>query len=407
MAKRKRRKGSASNSRINRIRSGIRRGLKKTGQKIRKTGGRLSESVSGTATALRRKQRSSAPAKNTRDKQRTRPTFDIGKGRLVYPQKGDDGKVRYLPKESAATRDEIKKGLFIKEDPKGPLEIAQGMKRKYDVGKGRFIYPVKDANGKVSYVPKEAEATKTEVANGQYIKNAEAVAKVAENLKAKYDIGKGRYVFPVEGPDQKIEYLPKEGDATKYEIGNGQFVRDEDVRELEPKAERRIRRVRRGGPSRQDPPATDDQGRRNLVSRPIPAAKDGTQLWDVKQIPQPSREKEREMLKALKPKYDLGKKRMIYPALTDDGKMIYLPLRDEATKEEIKKGVFANFAPPGGMDKFIKDNALRKEMETEEGNIRAIATDDLENALEALPKLILRPHKSILDNGPFLHQEWL
>ena len=407
MAKHKKKRGTASNSRTKRIKSVIQGGTAAIRQKAIRTAVSAISGSTGDATSVRRIQRSAPPVKNTRDKQQTKPTFDIGKGRLVYPQKGDDGKVSYLPRESAATNDEIKKGLFIREDKKAAQEIAQGLKRKLDVGKGRFVYPVKDANGKVSYVPRESEASKTEIANGQFIKNVEVVQKVAENLKAKYDVSRGRYVFPVETANKKIEYLPKAADATKFELSNGLFVKNEDVKDLEPKVERRIRRVRPKSAVKPEPPATDDQGRRNLASRPIPVAKDGTQLWDLREIPSPGQDKERELLKTLKPKYDIGKKRMIYPAQTDEGKMIYLPLKDEASKEEIRNGAYADFAPPEGLQKFITDHSLQKETETDAGKIRAVAADELESALNALPRLILKPHKSIIENVLSLHQEWV
>lgn len=410
MATRKKKRGSNSKSKINRIKSGINRkittlALKAIKTSIRKSGFKLKEGI-----AAKRIQRSSPPQKNTRDKGKTKPTFDIGKGRLIYPQKGDDGKVKYLPKESAASKDEIKKGLFIKEDKKDAKEIAKDLRRKYDIGKGRFVYPVKDANGNLSYLPKESEASSIEKGGGQFVKDTAVVQKVAQSLKAKYDIGKGRYLFPVEGVNNKVEYLPKRDDASKFELANGQFVENGDVKDLEPKQERRIRRAKSKSTSKPEPPALDAQGRRNLNSRPMVEASDGTKLWDSKKVPETSIEKEREMLKSLKPKYDLGKKRMIYPVEKENGKTEYMPLKDEASKDEIKKGLYADFVPPEGLQKFIEDNLPKKEMEVDGGKIRAIALDDLESAFNQLPKLVLRQHKSIkeeIENETALQQEWV
>lgn len=410
MATRKKKRGSNSNSKINRIKSGINRKVTTLALKAIKTSIRSSGIKLKDGTTAKRIQRSSPQQKNTRDKGRTKPTFDIGKGRLIYPQKGDDGKVKYLPKESAASKDEIKKGLFIKEDKREAKEIAQGLKRKYDIGKGRFIYPVKDANGNLSYLPKESEASSIEKGGGQFVKDTAVVQKVAPNLKAKYDIGKGRYIFPVEGANNTVEYLPKRDDASKFELANGQFVENGEVKDLGPKQERRIRRAKPKSASKPEPPALDAQGRRNLNSRPMVEASDGTELWDSKKVPEPSIEKERKMLKSLKPTYDIAKKRMIYPVENENGKTEYLPLKDEASKDEIKKGLYADFVPPEGLQKFIKDKLPKKELDVDGGKIKAIPLDDLETALSKLPMLVLRSHKSIaekIENEPALKQEWV
>ncbi len=410
MAKRRRKRSSGSGSGPSRIRSRTKRGITTAGSKVRKAVRRRSADNTSESSSNRRTIRSAPPAANTRDKQRTKPKLDIGKGRLVYPSKGDDGRVRYLPRESEATSDEIKKGLYIRMARKDAKQIETGISRKFDVGKGRFIYPVKDANGKVSYLPRESEASKIERENGAFVKNTEVVQKVAENLKARYDVGKSRYVFPVEGANKKIEYLPKRGDANKFELSNGLFVRDEDVQGMEPREERRIRRVSRLSKKKPEQPATDDQGRRNLKTRPIPAAKDGTELWNLKDIPDISIEKERTLLKTLKPKYDLGKGRMIYPVLNEKGKTIYLPLKNEANKKELKEGLFADFVPKDGMPKFISDNMTKNEIEVEGGKIKAITEEDLRSALDKLNDLVLRPHKEVIEtlqNNVAVQQEWV
>ena len=410
MARRRRKKGSNSNSGSNRIKSGVKRNITTAAKKMRRAVKRRSAQDSGSTSSARRTERSTPPVANSRDKQRTKPRLDIGKNRLVYPSKGDDGKTRYLPRESAATRDEIKKGLFIKMPEKGPMEVDPALTRKFDVGKGRFIYPVKDANGKISYLPREGEASKIEKENGAFVKNIAVVQKVEPNLKAKYDIGKGRYVFPVEGANNKVEYLPKREDANNFELANGLFVKNEDVEGLEPIEERRIRRARRLSKKKPEPPATDDQGRRNLKTRPIPEAKDGTALWNMKDIPEIDVEKERKLLRALKPKYDIGKGRMIYPTLNDQGETIYLPLKDEANDKELKDGIFAEFIPKEGMAKFIADNISKQEMEVESGKVTAITEDDLTSAFGNVDDLVLRPHKAVLSaisSNEDLQQEWV
>jgi hypothetical protein len=410
MAKRKRKKGGSSGSGPGRIKSRIKRGITTAGKKIRRTAERRSSKDSRDATSARRTVRSSRPPTNSRDKQRTKPKLDIGKGRLVYPRKGDDGRVRYLPRESAASRDEIRKGLFIKMAAKEAREIDPGLARKFDAGKGRYIYPVKDIDGKVSYLPRESEASSVEKENGAFVKDKIVVQKVAENLKAKYDIGKGRYIFPVEGANGKVEYLPKQDDANDFELSNGLFVKNDDVEGKEPVAERRIRRIKRHSKQKPKPPFTDDQGRRNLKTRPITEAKDGTELWNMKEIPEIEIEIERKLLLTLKPKYDLGKGRMIYPVINEKGQTIYLPLKHEATKKEMKQGVFADFIPKEGLSKFIKDNINKKELEVEGGEIKAVTKDDFKTAFNSLTDFVLKQHKGIvesIESDPALQQEWV
>ena len=411
MAKRRRKKGSSGGpSRVKKIRSGIKRGITTAGKKARRTADRLRPKDRNDASSARRTQRSTPPAANSRDKKRIKPKLDLGEGRLVYPRKGDDGKTRYLPRESAATRDELKKGLFIKMAQKEAREIDPNLKRKFDIGKGRFIYPVKEANGKISYMPRESEASDVEIENGAFVKDKVIVQKVAENLKAKYDLGKGRYVFPVEGPNKKVEYLPKKDDANDFELSNGLYVKNEDVAEMEPKTEKRIRRVTPKSKAKPEPPALDEQGRRNLFTRPISKAKDGTGLWNSRDIPGIDLSRERPLLRALKPKYDLGKQRMIYPVQSTSGKTEYLPLKDEATEKEIKNGAFAEFVPPDGLQKLIRDKLPKDEIDVEGGKIKAIKEEDLANALSTAPELVLKSHKSVLEtfeSDPWVRQEWV
>ncbi|WP_299462928.1 hypothetical protein [uncultured Microscilla sp.] len=141
-----------------------------------------------------------------------KPKYDIGKGRSVYPSKDENGKTVYLPTESDASDLEKAKGLFVSDEDalgdKPGKELVKDGKPKFDIGKGRSIYPSNNAKGKTVYLPKKSEATDAEKRAGLFVDDAAAEGdakgqSLQAGLKPKKDLGKGREIHPAKNANGK------------------------------------------------------------------------------------------------------------------------------------------------------------------------------------------------------------
>ncbi|EAY28278.1 hypothetical protein [Microscilla marina] len=363
------------------------------------------------------------------------PKKDLGKGRDIYPSKNAEGKTVYLPKKSEASDAEIRAGAFVDDaaaegDAQGQ-SLQAGLKPKKDLGKGRDIHPAKNADGKLVYLPKKSEATDAEKRAGLFVDDAAVEAAQpkgkapAEGGKPKYDLGKGRNIYPTQGEDGKLVYLPKESEATDLEKSQGLFVRDAD--EGNPArntatdqkgdtngSQHQQRRSERAGnlPAANPQTETDSGKPRDLAKRPVPEAQDGTPLWDGKTMPEVDAEVSQNLLKNLKPKYDIGKGRMLYPTEIAPGKIGYLPLKDEASPQEQEAGIYLRLVPEEPLEEFLARNQAEvpaASYEVGEGKVKARSETALAQAISRHQPLVLRSQKylnELAEAATGLGQEW-
>jgi len=403
-----------------------------------------------------------------------KPRKDLGKGRDVFPVKNDKGKTVYLPRESEATDFEKANGLFVKDSSisEPPLPAARAAikdkKPKYDLGKGRSIYPAKDEKGNTAYYPKASEATDEEKEKGHFVKDEDVATpeekwQSVQGAKPKYDLGKGRHTYPAKDAEGNLVYLPKAEDATDFEKENNLYLFDERLADHEaedriPEGEtqerimaraERTQRLQQIGPAA--PPSPDSaerllfavtqasgevvylpkqkdatteeiadgrfisdkeaglqQGKPDLSRKPLSQAADGTQLWDGQSLPPPTEAQQKALLGSLKPIFDPDSGRMLYPVEVEEVTQ-YLPLAEDATPEEIIEGAYASFATEQPIEDFVLQNIGDQTYEMEGGSIAAVALEDFTTAFAEAP-LKLEVHKALqeqLEGGNTPAQRWL
>ena len=138
--------------------------------------------------------------KTQKSKTDQKPKIDIVTGRLLFPVTDDKGKTSYLPIESEATPHEQKRGLFISDSTiqKDALStlLANGKEKpRYDLGKGRMVFPVKTQDGKVIYLPSESSADASEKMRGLYI---------PDEIINQYERTRRRTATANDNPDQEL-----------------------------------------------------------------------------------------------------------------------------------------------------------------------------------------------------------
>lgn len=239
------------------------------------------------------------------------------------------------------------------------------------------------------------------------------------NLPPRYDIGKGRKVYAVKTKDGDTLYLPRESEANGLERARGVFIPDDTVDQHERKrrrtalqdnsadlAQRRAQRASKlpGGMARKP----------NTSPEPVSRANDGTPLWDGFSPPSVSDEKQRQTLAKLRPKYDLGKGRILYPTETAQGKIEYLPLLEDASHRERIRGLYAAFVPLEPLEDFLanaetQNQIARQTFATPRGDVRAFAQEDISTLFEQAPTLVLRSAQLVSDSAreiPELQQQF-
>ncbi|GAB4384354.1 MAG: hypothetical protein Kow00121_47700 [Elainellaceae cyanobacterium] len=365
--------------------------------------------------------------------------YDVGKGRTLFATETADGKREYLPRESEASEQELGLGKYVPDKavevpPKNGKPINKEPLR--DFATGRTLFATKATNNKkdgkkYDYFPRKSEATALELSQGRYVDDDDISAKAPlgeqhamSNRPPKYDLGKGRKVYAVKipgdntKPDQTI-YLPRKGDASGMELAKGLFIPDDVVANHESQRRRTALRddgadvaQRRAQRAAKLPAGVNRKEDQPPV--PVREAEDGTKLWDGFTPPEVSEEKQQETLKNLKPRYDIGKRRMLYPAETFQGKVKYLPLHRDASDEEKFLGLYAAFVPPEPLEEFLANaeaqgEIVRQSFVTKRGEVKAFKEKDIKKALEQAPILVLRSAQIVSDSArqiPELQQQF-
>ncbi|MEM9003401.1 MAG: hypothetical protein AAGE59_07745 [Cyanobacteria bacterium P01_F01_bin.86] len=359
---------------------------------------------------------------------------DFNTGRTLFATENADGKREYLPKASEATARELSQGKYV---PDAQVEVPpQGnevldQRPLYEFNGQRNLFPTKAADGTVEYLPKQSDANAFELSQGRYVDDAAISAQAPlgatnamSNRSPRYDIGKGRQVYAVETVDdagkRQTRYLPRESDATGFEQARGLFIPDDTVDRHERKRLRTALRddsaqlAQRRSQRAATLPAGVPNRDRDTSPDPVTQATDGTPLWDGFTPPEVSEAKQRETLTNLRPRYDLGKGRRVYPTETAQGKIEYLPLLEDASNRERILGLYATFVPPEPLEDFLaattqQNQIVRQDFATDRGDVKAYAQADIADAFEQAPTLVLRSAQLVSNKArqtPELHQQF-
>lgn len=352
---------------------------------------------------------------------------DFNSGRTLFATQRADGKREYLPKRSEASDSELARGKFVPDDAVEVPAIGNPILRKrpvFDFNGQRTLYATQGANNKTDYLPRKSNATAAELSTGRYINDSEVTPKAAlgaagamRDQAPRYDLGKGRTVYAVQTAQNQTRYLPRESDATAYERSQGLYIPDDIVDQHESQRRRTALNSNSAQQNSRRAQRTNrlpGQSSRSTQSRrPVTQDKNGTPLWDGFTPPTVSEQKRQTTLRTLKPRYDIGKGRKIYPTETGPGKIEYLPLAADATRYEYNRGFYAAFVPQESLEDFLaheRNNGTlsRQPFETDSGPITAYAQADIERALEQAPALVLRSARFVSDRArdiPSLQQK--
>ena len=354
---------------------------------------------------------------------------DVIGQRTLFATENADGKKEYLPKESDATALELSRGKYIAdtdvEAPSVGNTILDNKKLRYDFTQQRNLFATQATDGSTVYLPQKSKATAVELKKGQYVDDSEISAKLnlepkdsMSNEKPRFDFSKRRKIFAVKNKDGDTIYLPRESDASELELARGLFIEDHIVDQHEQKrlrtalkndsAEHALRRAQRADI------LSGGVNSKNLAAQPEPVSisTDGTRLWNGYSTPEVSHAKEQETLKELRPKYDLGRGRMLYLTETAKGKVDYLPLQEDASNNERIRGLYATFVPPEPLSTFLENqqDLNQESFETNLGEVKAYTQEEIDIAFENAPKLVLRSANLVSEvarQTPQLQQQFI
>ncbi|WP_143727673.1 hypothetical protein [Moorena bouillonii] len=194
-----------------------------------------SESLTVSKPPSLRLQDASGDVSKAKQKKEPKPTYDIGKGRMIYPvTKG--GVTQYLPVRSQASDSEINSGAFVEDAAvrKQPVNtISDGSKFKRptvkDVNTGRTLFATTTTNSKgkekIEYLPRQSEATALELSSGKYIPEKSPITGEELNQPPKIDSDNSdRKLFATLAADGSVQYFPKKNQATAKELAEGRYL---------------------------------------------------------------------------------------------------------------------------------------------------------------------------------------
>ncbi|MGD1804799.1 hypothetical protein ACP6PL_05065 [Dapis sp. BLCC M126] len=282
--------------------------------------------------------------------------------RQLFATQAADGSIQYYPKKNQATAKELAEGKYLEgfaaKDPVNKLKAPSELKGKRpttkEVATGRTLFATAalksdGKEGKIEYLPRQSDATIEELNAGKYI--PEKASKAGEELDQppKTDPDNGdRYLFATQGADGSIEYFPRKNQATAQELAEGKYLEG----------------VAAKPPVNQILDPSDLDGKRPTVTE----KSTGRKLYATVVLDSKGKKKKTEYLprqsEATQQELDTGKyipeetskagEELFQPPITDsnnsdrklfatkaaDGSIEYFPKKNQATAQELAEGKY-------------------------------------------------------------------
>ncbi|MEM9483888.1 MAG: hypothetical protein AAGA83_09385 [Cyanobacteria bacterium P01_F01_bin.116] len=158
--------------------------------------------------------------------------------RKLFATQAADGSIQYYPKKNQATAKELAEGLYLEgfaaKDPvnklKDPSELNGKQATSRDTRTGRTLFATAALNNKgeetkIEYLPRQSDATIEELNAGKYIPEKASIAGEEADQPSKSDPGNpDRNLFPAKADDGSIQYFPRKNQATAQELVEGRYL---------------------------------------------------------------------------------------------------------------------------------------------------------------------------------------
>ncbi|MBD1584499.1 hypothetical protein [Pseudoalteromonas sp. S16_S37] len=330
--------------------------LKKKLQRAKKKldGKNSIHSGSGNLSVSKNKSAHSAPIfKKSEGKQalsQGTPKTDFATGRTLFPVDVGNGKIQYLPSKKDATPGEQRLGIFVadKSITKAPANsLDKQGKIVTEFATGRTLFATQDRYGKTQYLPSKSEASAKELSSGKYVPDKAVKIKSVNTLKPGgkmvKDVTSGRALFATTNSKGETQYLPARKDATPKELARGKFVSNKDIKQDPLNPLKMPKKTVTDVASDRTLFATTREVDGKVEYLPKYSEASGLERasgmyvmdFDVAENP-----KDNDLLEQA-PEIDTDNNdRKVYPTRDEEGDIEYLPLKSEATDEELADGEY-------------------------------------------------------------------
>ncbi len=158
--------------------------------------------------------------------------------RKLFATEAADGSIQYFPKQNQATAKELAEGRYLKgfaaKDPvnrlKDPSELKGKRPTTRDARTGRTLFATRALNSKgeetkIEYLPRQSDATIEELNAGKYIPEKASIAGEEVDQPSKPDPDNPeRKLFATKAADGSIQYFPRKNQATAQELAEGRYL---------------------------------------------------------------------------------------------------------------------------------------------------------------------------------------
>ncbi len=334
-----------------------------------------SESLTVSKPPSLRRQNAIGDVSKAKLKKEPKPTYDIGKARMIYPViKG--GVTQYLPVRSQASDSEINSGAFVEDagvrkKPVNTISDSSKFKRPTvkDVNTGRTLFATTTTNSKgkekTEYLPRQSEATALELSSGKYIPENTPISGEELNQPPKIDSDNGeRKLFATLAADGSVQYFPKKNQATAKELAEGRylegFAAKDPVNQVKEASNFKHPTVRDVNTAR-TLFATETTGLLGTKKTEyLPRQSEATidELNAGKYIPEKDSIAGEELEQPPKTDPENGE-RKLFATLTADGSTQYFPRKNQATAMELAEGRYLEgFAAKDPVNKVLDSSVL-------------------------------------------------
>ncbi|NEQ35260.1 MAG: hypothetical protein F6K40_02640 [Okeania sp. SIO3I5] len=289
--------------------------------------------------------------------------------RKLFATEAPDGSIQYYPKKNQATAKELAEGKYLEgfaaKDPvnklKAPSELQGKPPTTKEVATGRTLFATAALNSdgketKIEYLPRQSDATIDELNAGKYIPEKASIAGEELDEPPKTDPDNSdRYLFATQGADGSTEYFPRKNQATAQELAEGRYL--EGVAPLPPvnqtlepsdlDGKRPTVTEKSTGRTVYATAVLDNDGKRTKKIEYLPRQSEATfeELNAGKYIPEKASIAGEELFQPPKTDPD-NSDRKLFATQMEDGSIEYFPKKNQATAQELAEGRYLKgFAP--------------------------------------------------------------